>query len=103
MMKNMKYILVIVISLWCVANGQSALKAIAVIKGAVVSGNVTFTQKSCESPVFVEVDIVGLTQGAHGFHIHEKGDLSGGCLSTLGHYNPDKVSLYCWSYITLDN
>ncbi|CAH1399260.1 unnamed protein product [Nezara viridula] len=32
--------------------------------------------------------IEGLSPGQHGFHIHEKGDVSMGCASTLGHYNP---------------
>lgn len=32
--------------------------------------------------------VTGLTPGDHGFHIHETGDLSKGCSSLLGHYNP---------------
>uniref|UniRef100_A0A0B6ZR11 Superoxide dismutase [Cu-Zn] n=1 Tax=Arion vulgaris TaxID=1028688 RepID=A0A0B6ZR11_9EUPU len=28
----------------------------------------------------------------HGFHVHEKGNLTGGCDSTLGHYNPFGVN-----------
>ena len=30
----------------------------------------------------------GLSPGLHGLHIHELGDLSAGCASTGGHYNP---------------
>ncbi|XP_063699380.1 extracellular superoxide dismutase [Cu-Zn]-like [Culicoides brevitarsis] len=67
------------------------ISAIAVLKSETVSGNVTLTQKSCNDPLHVEVSFTGLSPGYHGFHVHEKGDLSGGCLSTGGHYNPDKV------------
>lgn len=77
-------------------NFQNAkpFKAIAVLSdpnGGPVRGNVTFTQNGCGNPVLVEVSIDGLKPGPKGFHIHEKGDLSNGCLSTGGHYNPDKV------------
>lgn len=61
------------------------------LKSEAVNGNVTLTQKSCTDPLHVEVALTGLSPGYHGFHVHEKGDLSGGCGSTGGHYNPDKV------------
>lgn len=76
----------------CGGSSDEEVRAIAVVSGQGILGNVTFTQKSCSSPTYVEISIGGLKEGHHGFHIHDKGDLSGGCLSTLGHYNPDKVS-----------
>ena len=33
--------------------------------------------------------ITGISEGFHGFHVHTYGDLSNGCASTGGHYNPD--------------
>ena len=35
--------------------------------------------------------IEGLDEGLHGFHIHEFGDMTDGCASMGGHYNPDGV------------
>uniref|UniRef100_A0A0M3JZV6 Superoxide dismutase [Cu-Zn] n=1 Tax=Anisakis simplex TaxID=6269 RepID=A0A0M3JZV6_ANISI len=32
--------------------------------------------------------LTGFSQGQHGFHVHESGDLGRGCLDALAHYNP---------------
>ena len=54
-----------------------------------VRGIVTFTQsKSGSSPVIVKASLTGLKPGKHGFHIHSLGDLSKGCASAGGHFNP---------------
>lgn len=58
-----------------------------------VTGNVTFIQYEDDGPVTVRGIISGLSKGMHGFHVHEKGDLTSGCKSTEGHFNPDKVTL----------
>ncbi|XP_075220760.1 superoxide dismutase [Cu-Zn]-like [Lycorma delicatula] len=63
-------------------------RAIAVLKGE-ANGNVTFVQVD-DGPVTATGIVVGLTKGKHGFHIHAKGDISGGCISTQGHFNPEK-------------
>ena len=43
------------------------------------------------TPTLVKGTITGLKPGLHGFHIHEFGDMSDGCKSMGGHYNPDGV------------
>ena len=42
-------------------------------------------------PTIIRGLIKGLEPGEHGLHIHEFGDLSDGCASAGGHYNPDGV------------
>jgi len=52
-----------------------------------VTGTVTFTQ--ADDGVHVVAHVMGLSPGQHGFHIHEKGDLSDPGLQSVGpHYNP---------------
>ena len=65
-------------------------KAIAVLvagNDSGVSGTVTFEQTP--AGVRVVANLKGLTPGKHGFHVHQKGDLSAADLtSTGGHFNP---------------
>ncbi|KAG8224204.1 hypothetical protein J437_LFUL002660 [Ladona fulva] len=65
------------------------IRACVVLDGAVVHGNLTFVQHNEGGPVSVTGEITGLSPGLHGMHVHEKGDLSGGCGSTGGHFNPE--------------
>jgi Cu-Zn family superoxide dismutase len=67
-------------------------KAVAVLKGASeVGGTVTLVQED-EGPTVVTVKLQGLTPGKHGFHLHEFGDTTNGCLSTGPHFNPKKLT-----------
>jgi len=52
-----------------------------------VSGVITFEQEG-DGPTKVTGTVTGLEAGNHGFHIHQFGDYSGGCVSTGGHFNP---------------
>ena len=69
------------------ASGPKAVANLAPTKGNQASGTVTFTQRG--NKVVVAGDITGLAPGAHGFHIHDKGDCSADdATSAGGHYNP---------------
>ena len=54
-----------------------------------VKGTILFIQAP-GSPTLIKGTITGLEPGDHGFHIHEFGDMSKGCESMGGHYNPDE-------------
>lgn len=54
-----------------------------------VKGIVKF--KAFYNKVKVMYEIYGLTDGEHGFHVHECGDLTDGCSSACAHFNPDNT------------
>jgi Cu-Zn family superoxide dismutase len=60
--------------------------------GAGVTGTVTFTQREGDARVSIRVRASGLAPGLHGFHIHALGDLTQGCISAGGHFNPASAS-----------
>lgn len=51
-----------------------------------VTGVVHF--KDTGNGVKIKYNITGLSDGEHGFHIHEYGDLTDGCQSACAHFNP---------------
>jgi len=55
-----------------------------------VKGKILLMQKP-GTPTLIKGRIEGLKPGEHGFHIHEFGDMTDGCASMGGHYNPDGV------------
>ncbi|RDX88132.1 Superoxide dismutase [Cu-Zn], chloroplastic [Mucuna pruriens] len=70
----------------------AAKKAVAVLKGnSAVEGVATLIQED-DGPTTVAVRITGLTPGLHGFHLHEYGDTTNGCISTGAHFNPKKLT-----------
>ena len=81
-------------------SGEKKATAVATLKTAPAAstqpawgkptGTVTFTPAG-DDKVKVAYDLKGLTPGTHGFHIHEKGDLSAADFSSAGpHFNPTK-------------
>src|SRR4051812_33266788 len=72
-----------------VANVTAAKAATTQPSFGNASGTVTFTQVG-DNKVKVAVDLKGLPPGKHGFHIHDKGDLSAPDLTSAGgHFNPE--------------
>ncbi len=67
--------------------GVKATASLEPTQGNSTRGLVTFERRG--SKVLVTANVRGLTPGAHGFHLHEKGDCSSGDgMSTGGHFNP---------------
>ncbi|OAY67056.1 superoxide dismutase [Cu-Zn], chloroplastic-like [Ananas comosus] len=67
-------------------------KAVSVLKGSShVEGLVTLLQQD-DGPTTVSVRVTGLTPGLHGFHLHEYGDTTNGCISTGPHFNPSNMT-----------
>ena len=70
------------------ATSDPVIKAVCVLTGeGNLKGVITFEQTGGITKVTGEVE--GLAAGDHGFHIHEYGDLTNGCTSAGGHYNPE--------------
>ena len=72
-------------------NSIEISKAVCVLtptEGNNVKGKVTFTQT--DAGILIVADVEGLSEGKHGFHIHEFGDISkSDGTSAGGHFNPD--------------
>jgi Cu-Zn family superoxide dismutase len=72
-----------------ISESAETVKAYCVLSHSdTVKGTILFLQKP-GTPTLIQGRIEGLTAGEHGFHIHEYGDMSDGCASMGGHYNPD--------------
>ena len=71
-----------------VGKGPSARAQLEASTGQATSGVVMF--HTHEHGVFMHARVIGLKPGQeHGFHVHEKGDCSGGDgMRTGGHFNP---------------
>lgn len=66
-----------------------ATKAVCVLKGSdSAQGTVFFSQAASDGAVQVTGSISGLDKGEHGFHVHEFGDNTNGCISAGPHFNP---------------
>ena len=70
----------------------SPITAVAVMEprsDSQVRGTVTFTEIEGGGGVAVKLDLTGVPEGIHGFHVHEKGDCSAPDATSAGpHFNP---------------
>ena len=66
---------------------EKTIEAVAVLGHGDAKGMISFKQKPGKATI-ISGTVTGLSEGKHGFHIHEFGDLSDGCDSAGGHYNP---------------
>jgi Cu-Zn family superoxide dismutase len=67
---------------------KKPIKCIAHLTGDRVSGNVIFTEILNLNKVKINVNLTGLEQGLHGFHIHEAGNIENHCKGCCAHFNP---------------
>ena len=79
-------------SLNALQEAQEVVKAVVQLEHTEgdISGAIVMKQEPGK-PTIIRGIIKGLTPGKHGFHVHEFGDLSKGCESAGGHYNPEGV------------
>ncbi|MDR0996422.1 MAG: superoxide dismutase family protein [Zoogloeaceae bacterium] len=74
------------------ADAQKLSAKLNPTQGNTASGVIEFFAAG-DNKVRVVGEVMGLTPGAHGFHIHEKGDCSApDGTSTGGHFNPHQVA-----------
>ena len=79
-------------SLNTISEAEEIVKAVVQLEHVEgdISGSIVLKQEP-NKPTIIRGQIKGLEPGMHGIHIHEFGDLSDGCDSAGGHYNPDGV------------
>jgi Cu-Zn family superoxide dismutase len=72
-------------------SGPMAMVTLTPTTGQTANGTVHFTQQS-DGSVEVQVDLMGVPAGVHGFHVHEKGDCGDDAKNAGGHYNPTSMA-----------
>jgi Cu-Zn family superoxide dismutase len=85
MVKNILPILLFLINY--IASAKEAICNMVPDHESGISGYIKFDQDTITEPVRIEVRVYGTTQ-IHGFHIHEKGSIEGGCMAAGAHFNP---------------
>lgn len=84
----MGYVLALVLASTTAEEMRTAI-AVLTSEDNRVNGIILFSQKGPGSNVTVTGNVTGLLQGEHGFHVHEKGDITQKCVAAGGHFNPE--------------
>lgn len=97
----MRLLITVLVLCTCQAKDPEERKAMSVLyensdnKGATASlnmvGIVEFSQAGPQAKLMVNINLFSNSEfkaGQHGFHIHQMGNVYGGCTQTLGHFNP---------------
>ena len=69
------------------------LKVVLYFPSGKAVGELILTEASVNSDLEIKGDLSGesISDGKHGFHIHQEGKLTNDCKDAGGHYNPDNV------------
>ena len=70
--------------------GPLAVATLEPTTGSNAAGTVRMQQLS-DGAVEVRVDLTGVPEGVHGFHVHEKGDCGDNGNAAGGHFNPNSM------------
>jgi len=69
-------------------DNSATMSAVCVMKGTEgVTGTITMTE--ADGAVTIKGKLEGLKPGLHGFHIHQLGDTTNGCVLGRTHHQPD--------------
>ena len=88
-MKKLSLLPLFVFAVSCasMATGPTATAIMAPASGSTAAGTVTFTELA-DGSVRVKVEMTGVPEGVHGFHVHDKGDCGDNGNAAGGHFNP---------------
>lgn len=65
------------------------IQAIAFFNEKKIKGSVIFIEDLKKKDIIIDINLSGLKKNSlMGFHVHEAGDLSDGCMSACAHFNP---------------